>query len=231
MVAAGRANHAGDGAQQVLDEVRRGVAPADTALRRGLRDALVGNARFYGSRMRTSAYPGRPGRPCRSRRMVRAPPRSAGAMAGPPIGSSPTPSGQAEDRSDRDRHEHVPRIRRGAAGGRSLMRPRWHDGDGTGGLRRGLARREASRRPVLRRPRRPAGARPVAAARGSGLAACAPDGARHHRCPGSTPRRCRTGCQRHAERGQHRPRVSLGRLRAAAATGAAAATAATTHPA
>ena len=48
VVTGGRANHAGAGAQQVLDEVRRGIAPSDTAARRGLRDGPVGNGHFYG---------------------------------------------------------------------------------------------------------------------------------------------------------------------------------------
>jgi hypothetical protein len=48
VVAGGRANHAGKGAQEVLDEVSRGTAPTGTALARGLRDALVGNGHFYG---------------------------------------------------------------------------------------------------------------------------------------------------------------------------------------
>ncbi|OWQ90894.1 hypothetical protein CDN99_12090 [Roseateles aquatilis] len=48
IVSAGKANHAGGGAQRVLDELRRGIAPSDTALRRGLRDGPVGNGVFYG---------------------------------------------------------------------------------------------------------------------------------------------------------------------------------------
>lgn len=48
VVAGGRANHAGTGAQRVLDEVRRGLAPTGTAARRGLTDGPIGNADFYG---------------------------------------------------------------------------------------------------------------------------------------------------------------------------------------
>lgn len=48
MVAAGRANHAGKGARQVLDEVSRGIAPTDTAARRRLQDRIIGNGHFYG---------------------------------------------------------------------------------------------------------------------------------------------------------------------------------------
>jgi hypothetical protein len=48
MVSGGRANHAGKGARQVLDEVSRGSAPARTAAQRRLRDDLVGNGFFYG---------------------------------------------------------------------------------------------------------------------------------------------------------------------------------------
>lgn len=48
VVARGRANHAGMGAQEVLDEVARGTAPAGTAAARGLRDRIIGNGHFYG---------------------------------------------------------------------------------------------------------------------------------------------------------------------------------------
>jgi hypothetical protein len=48
LVAGARANHAGTGAQQVLDEVSRGVAPSGTAAVRGLRDGPFGNGYFYG---------------------------------------------------------------------------------------------------------------------------------------------------------------------------------------
>ena len=48
IVAGGRAHHAGPGAQQVLDEVRKGVAPSGSALQRGLRDSTSGNSHFYG---------------------------------------------------------------------------------------------------------------------------------------------------------------------------------------
>jgi hypothetical protein len=48
VVSGGRANHAGLGARQVLDEVSRGVAPSGTALQRKLRDGPVGNGFFYG---------------------------------------------------------------------------------------------------------------------------------------------------------------------------------------
>ncbi|MEO8078766.1 MAG: N-acetylmuramoyl-L-alanine amidase, partial [Acidobacteriota bacterium] len=43
-----RANHAGKGAQQVLDEVNRGVAPTGTAKARGLPENRIGNGHFYG---------------------------------------------------------------------------------------------------------------------------------------------------------------------------------------
>jgi N-acetylmuramoyl-L-alanine amidase/Hemopexin len=48
VVSAGRANHAGVGAQRVLDEVSRGVAPTGTAAQRRLPDGPMGNGFFYG---------------------------------------------------------------------------------------------------------------------------------------------------------------------------------------
>jgi hypothetical protein len=48
VVAAGRANHAGKGAQRVLDDTRAGIAPTGTAASRGLPDALIGNGHYYG---------------------------------------------------------------------------------------------------------------------------------------------------------------------------------------
>lgn len=48
IVAGGRANHAGRGAQQVLDEVSQGTAPTGTATRRGRPDCPIGNGHFYG---------------------------------------------------------------------------------------------------------------------------------------------------------------------------------------
>ena len=48
IVAGNRANHAGTGSQQVLDEVRRGTAPTGTAAQRGLPDGPIGNGHFYG---------------------------------------------------------------------------------------------------------------------------------------------------------------------------------------
>jgi hypothetical protein len=48
VVAAGRANHAGMGAQRVLDDTRNGIAPTGTAAQRGLPDALIGNGHYYG---------------------------------------------------------------------------------------------------------------------------------------------------------------------------------------
>lgn len=48
LVSAGRANHAGPGAQRVLDETRADIAPSATAIRRGLRDDPIGNMFFYG---------------------------------------------------------------------------------------------------------------------------------------------------------------------------------------
>jgi hypothetical protein len=48
VVAGGRANHAGFGAQLVLDETRRGVVPSGTAAARGLTDGPSGNGHFYG---------------------------------------------------------------------------------------------------------------------------------------------------------------------------------------
>jgi N-acetylmuramoyl-L-alanine amidase/Hemopexin len=48
LVSQGPANHAGKGAQQVLDEVISDIVPADTAARRGLADGPGGNGVFYG---------------------------------------------------------------------------------------------------------------------------------------------------------------------------------------
>jgi hypothetical protein len=48
IVSGGRANHAGKGARQVLDEVSRGIVPAGTAHQRRLTDGPVGNGFFYG---------------------------------------------------------------------------------------------------------------------------------------------------------------------------------------
>jgi hypothetical protein len=48
VVSGGRANHAGNGARRVLDEVRQGVAPSGTAKKRGLLPAVMGNGHFYG---------------------------------------------------------------------------------------------------------------------------------------------------------------------------------------
>jgi hypothetical protein len=48
VVSAGRANHAGKGARRVLEEVRQGIAPSDTAARRGLPAVIFGNGDFYG---------------------------------------------------------------------------------------------------------------------------------------------------------------------------------------
>lgn len=48
VVAGGRSNHAGKGAQEVLDEVARGTAPAGTAGARRLADRIFGNGHFYG---------------------------------------------------------------------------------------------------------------------------------------------------------------------------------------
>jgi len=48
VVAGGRANHAGFGAQLVLDETRQGRAPSGTAAARGLVDGPSGNGHFYG---------------------------------------------------------------------------------------------------------------------------------------------------------------------------------------
>jgi hypothetical protein len=48
LVAARRANHAGKGAQEVLDELRQDTAPSADAVKRGLQDAVNGNALFYG---------------------------------------------------------------------------------------------------------------------------------------------------------------------------------------
>ena len=47
MISNGKANDTGKGSGHVLDEVRRGVAPAGTAVRRGLADTTNGNAHFY----------------------------------------------------------------------------------------------------------------------------------------------------------------------------------------
>lgn len=48
MIAAGKANHAGPGAQTVLQEVIQGITPSDTAAHRGLPDGPSGNGHFYG---------------------------------------------------------------------------------------------------------------------------------------------------------------------------------------
>lgn len=48
LISAGRCNHAGAGAQLVLDEVRRDVAPSGDAGARGLVDGPGGNGFFYG---------------------------------------------------------------------------------------------------------------------------------------------------------------------------------------
>jgi N-acetylmuramoyl-L-alanine amidase/Hemopexin len=48
VVSVGPANHAGPGAQQVLNEVSQGVVPAGTAGARGLADGPGGNSFFYG---------------------------------------------------------------------------------------------------------------------------------------------------------------------------------------
>jgi hypothetical protein len=48
VVSGGKSNHAGPGAQRVLDDVRRGIPPTDTAAQRGLPDGPSGNAFFYG---------------------------------------------------------------------------------------------------------------------------------------------------------------------------------------
>jgi hypothetical protein len=48
LISPGPANHAGKGAQQVLDEVVSDVVPSDTAARRNLPDGPGGNGLFYG---------------------------------------------------------------------------------------------------------------------------------------------------------------------------------------
>jgi N-acetylmuramoyl-L-alanine amidase/Hemopexin len=48
VVSGGRANHAGEGAQEVLDDTSRSVAPSGTAASRGLRDRIKGNGHYYG---------------------------------------------------------------------------------------------------------------------------------------------------------------------------------------
>jgi hypothetical protein len=48
LISGGHANHAGPGAQVVLDEVQADIAPADTAQNRGLHDGPSGNSFFYG---------------------------------------------------------------------------------------------------------------------------------------------------------------------------------------
>ena len=48
VVSGGRANHAGDGAQEVSDETSRSVAPTGTAAARGLADRVKGNGHYYG---------------------------------------------------------------------------------------------------------------------------------------------------------------------------------------
>jgi N-acetyl-anhydromuramyl-L-alanine amidase AmpD len=48
LVAAGKANHAGPGAREVLQDVLSSVAPSGTAAARGLHDSVGGNEHFYG---------------------------------------------------------------------------------------------------------------------------------------------------------------------------------------
>jgi len=48
LVSGGRCNHAGAGAQVVLDEARGDIAPCGDAIARGLVDGPVGNGYFYG---------------------------------------------------------------------------------------------------------------------------------------------------------------------------------------
>ncbi|MGH2773299.1 MAG: N-acetylmuramoyl-L-alanine amidase [Actinomycetota bacterium] len=48
LVAGSRCHHAGNGAQEVLEEVTRGLEPGGDASARGLRDCVMGNSYFYG---------------------------------------------------------------------------------------------------------------------------------------------------------------------------------------
>lgn len=48
LISGGRCNHAGAGAQLVLDELRRDVAPTGDAMARGLIDGPIGNGYLYG---------------------------------------------------------------------------------------------------------------------------------------------------------------------------------------
>jgi len=48
IISPGPSNHAGRGAQVVLDEVNRGIAPSGTAAQRGFADGPGGNSFFYG---------------------------------------------------------------------------------------------------------------------------------------------------------------------------------------
>lgn len=48
VVSAGRCNHAGEGSERVLNEVRAGIAPSGDAAARGLADGPGGNGWFYG---------------------------------------------------------------------------------------------------------------------------------------------------------------------------------------
>lgn len=48
LISGGRCNHAGAGAQVVLDDVRRDVAPTGPAVARGLLDGPTGNGYFHG---------------------------------------------------------------------------------------------------------------------------------------------------------------------------------------
>ena len=48
VISGGHANHAGHGAQKVLDELTAGLVPSGTAAQRGLKDSMVGNSFFYG---------------------------------------------------------------------------------------------------------------------------------------------------------------------------------------
>lgn len=58
LIAAKKANHAGKGAREVLDRIRADEAQVGDAKDHGYRDALIGNAYFYGIEVENSGKPG-----------------------------------------------------------------------------------------------------------------------------------------------------------------------------
>jgi hypothetical protein len=72
VVAAGRANHAGKGAQRLLDDTRAGIAPTGTATERRLPDSIVGNGHYYGFEDENKGDGVQPWPPAQMDTMVRA---------------------------------------------------------------------------------------------------------------------------------------------------------------